>query len=47
MVQAQPAFRSGNLFAVHGFGLQLHLVVLLFLLCASLMISKTLRIPKP
>jgi hypothetical protein len=32
---------------VHIIGLELHLVSLLFLLSGSLMISKTLRIPKP
>jgi hypothetical protein len=41
------AFRGGNLFPVHLLHLQLHLIVLLFLLSGSLMISKTIRIPKP
>jgi CDP-diacylglycerol---serine O-phosphatidyltransferase len=41
------AFRGGTLFLVHPFGVALHLVALLFVLSGSLMISKTLRIPKP
>jgi CDP-diacylglycerol--serine O-phosphatidyltransferase len=41
------AFRGGNLFPVQLFGLQLHLTVMLFLLSGSLMISKTIHIPKP
>jgi len=41
------AFSAGNLFPLHVFGISLHAVVLLFLLSGSLMISKTLRIPKP
>src|SRR5438034_3156472 len=41
------AFSAGNLFPMHIFGITLHAVVLLFLLSGSLMISKTLRIPKP
>lgn len=41
------AFRSGNLFPVHVAGTPLHLIVLLFLLSGSLMISKTIHIPKP
>lgn len=40
-------FRHGYLFPVEAFGLRLHLVALLFLLSGSLMISKTIRIPKP
>jgi len=41
------AFHRGTLYPVAGGGLELHLVSLLFLLSGSLMISKTLRIPKP
>ena len=41
------AFHAGNLFPVQVLRLQLHLIVLLFLLSGSLMISKTIRIPKP
>jgi CDP-diacylglycerol--serine O-phosphatidyltransferase len=41
------AFATGQLYPVHLFGAKLHLVSLIFLLSGSLMISKTLRIPKP
>jgi CDP-diacylglycerol--serine O-phosphatidyltransferase len=41
------AFRHGVLWPVQAFGLRMHLVSLLFLLSGSLMISKTIRIPKP
>ena len=41
------AFHYRSLYPVHVLGLDLHLVSLLFLLSGSLMISKTLRIPKP
>ncbi len=41
------AFHRQNLFPVAMGGLTLHLVSLLFLLSGSLMISKTLKIPKP
>src|SRR5262245_8517333 len=41
------AFWAGNLLPVDVFGERLHLVALLFVLSGSLMISKTLRIPKP
>ena len=41
------AFRSGTLFPMQVLGVQLHLVGLLFLVSGSLMISKTIRIPKP
>ena len=41
------AFHYRNLYPVRVVGLELHLVSLLFLLSGSLMISKTLRIPKP
>lgn len=41
------AFHGGNLFPVQLLGLHLHLIVLLFLLSGSLMISKTIHIPKP
>ena len=40
------AFQRGALFPVTVMGMELHLAVLLFLLSGSLMISKTLRIPK-
>jgi len=41
------AFRTEAFFPIHVLGAQLHLVALLFLLSGSLMISKTIRIPKP
>jgi CDP-diacylglycerol--serine O-phosphatidyltransferase len=41
------AFYRGTLFPVDLFGVQLHAITLLFLVSGSLMISKTLRIPKP
>jgi CDP-diacylglycerol--serine O-phosphatidyltransferase len=41
------AFHYHTLYPVRVLGLELHLVTLLFLLSGSLMISKTLRIPKP
>jgi CDP-diacylglycerol--serine O-phosphatidyltransferase len=41
------AFHHGSLYPVRVLGLELHLVTLLFLVSGSLMISKTLRIPKP
>ncbi|HEX9746866.1 MAG TPA: CDP-diacylglycerol--serine O-phosphatidyltransferase [Methylomirabilota bacterium] len=41
------AFHRGALHPVTVGGLELHLVSLLFLLSGSLMISKTLRVPKP
>ena len=41
------AFHRGSLYPVRVLGAEIHLVVLLFLLSGSLMISKTLRIPKP
>jgi CDP-diacylglycerol---serine O-phosphatidyltransferase len=41
------AFRRGTLYPVHWLGVDVHLVVLVFLLSGSLMISKTLKIPKP
>ena len=40
------AFQQGALFPVRILGAEVHLVVLLFLLSGSLMISKTLKIPK-
>ena len=40
------AFARGDLFPVSALGFALHLPVLLFLLSGSLMISRTLRIPK-
>jgi CDP-diacylglycerol---serine O-phosphatidyltransferase len=41
------AFHQGALFPVRWLGVSFHLVALLFALSGSLMISKTLRIPKP
>jgi CDP-diacylglycerol--serine O-phosphatidyltransferase len=41
------AFHRGTLYPVTVAGLELHLVILLFLLSGSLMISKTLKVPKP
>ena len=41
------AFHRGTLYPVTVGGLELHLVSLLFLLSGSLMISKTLKVPKP
>jgi CDP-diacylglycerol--serine O-phosphatidyltransferase len=41
------AFHSGNLYPVRVLGAEFHLVALLFLVSGSLMISKTLKIPKP
>ena len=41
------AFYGGNLYRVSLFGVDWHLIALLFLVSGSLMISKTLRIPKP
>jgi CDP-diacylglycerol--serine O-phosphatidyltransferase len=41
------AFYYGNFLPVNVFGARLDLVALVFLLSGSLMISKTLRIPKP
>jgi CDP-diacylglycerol--serine O-phosphatidyltransferase len=41
------AFYGGNLYRVSLIGVEWHLIALLFLLSGSLMISKTLRIPKP
>jgi CDP-diacylglycerol--serine O-phosphatidyltransferase len=41
------AFYSGNLYRVSLLGVEWHLTALLFLVSGSLMISKTLRIPKP
>ncbi|MGH9833123.1 MAG: CDP-diacylglycerol--serine O-phosphatidyltransferase [Blastocatellia bacterium] len=40
-------FYRGNLYPVDLFGLEFHLPVLLFFISGCLMISKTLRIPKP
>jgi CDP-diacylglycerol--serine O-phosphatidyltransferase len=40
-------YRSETLLPVQPFGIRMHLVSLLFALSGSLMISKTLRIPKP
>jgi len=41
------AFYSGNLYRVEVFGVTFHAVALVFLASGALMISKTLRIPKP
>ena len=41
------AFYQGNLWPVDIGGVRFHLVVLLFVISGSLMISKTIRIPKP
>lgn len=41
------AFHRGTLYPVAVGGLELHLVSLLFFLSGSLMISKTLKVPKP
>jgi CDP-diacylglycerol--serine O-phosphatidyltransferase len=41
------AFLGGHLYRVELLGVEWHLIVLLFLVSGSLMISKTLRIPKP
>ena len=41
------AFRAGSLYPIEIAGLRFHLVSLLFVVSGSLMISKTLRIPKP
>ena len=41
------AFYSGNLYPITWLGVECHVIALLFLMSGSLMISKTLRIPKP
>ena len=41
------AFYRGTLYPVQWLGVDFHLVALLFFLSGSLMISKTLKIPKP
>ena len=41
------AFHAGSLFRVDALGVEWHAIVLLFLLSGSLMISKTIHIPKP
>jgi CDP-diacylglycerol--serine O-phosphatidyltransferase len=41
------AFHRGELYPVSVFGVDFHLPVVLFLVSGSLMISRTLRIPKP
>jgi CDP-diacylglycerol--serine O-phosphatidyltransferase len=41
------AFHHGSLYPIDALGVEWHAIVLLFLLSGSLMISKTLRIPKP
>ncbi len=41
------AFYGGNLYRVKLLGVEWHVTVLLFLVSGSLMISKTLRIPRP
>jgi CDP-diacylglycerol--serine O-phosphatidyltransferase len=40
-------FYRGNLFPFHLFGLNLHMPVALFFISGCLMISRTIRIPKP
>jgi CDP-diacylglycerol--serine O-phosphatidyltransferase len=41
------AFYGGSLLPIHLAGVTVHAIALVFLLSGSLMISKTLRIPKP
>jgi len=41
------AFYGGTLYRVNLFGIEWHAIALLYLVSGSLMISKTLRIPKP
>ncbi len=41
------AFHGGTLYPMNLLGVEWHAIVLLFLVSGSLMISKTLRIPKP
>jgi CDP-diacylglycerol--serine O-phosphatidyltransferase len=41
------AFYGGNLYRVEAFGVTFHAIALVFLASGALMISKTLRIPKP
>jgi len=41
------AFHGGHLYRVTLLGVEWHGIALLFLVSGSLMISKTLRIPKP
>jgi CDP-diacylglycerol--serine O-phosphatidyltransferase len=41
------AFYGGTLFRMNLFGIEWHAIALLYLVSGSLMISKTLRIPKP
>jgi CDP-diacylglycerol--serine O-phosphatidyltransferase len=41
------AFHRGNLYPVDLLGMELHLVALVFFVSGALMISKTLKIPKP
>jgi hypothetical protein len=41
------AFYTGNLYRVELPGVTFHVIALVFLLSGALMISKTLRIPKP
>jgi CDP-diacylglycerol--serine O-phosphatidyltransferase len=41
------AFANGNLYPIRVVGMTFHAIVLLFLLSGNLMISKTIRIPKP
>ena len=44
---AMAAFHYRSLYLVDLLGIELHLVTVLFLISGSMMISKTLRIPKP
>lgn len=41
------AFYSGNLFPAEILGMKVHLIGVLFVISGSLMISKTIRMPKP
>jgi len=41
------AFYGGSLYPIHLAGVTVHAISLVFLLSGCLMISKTLRIPKP
>ena len=41
------AFRTGSLYPIHLVGFEIHLLSIVFFVSGSLMISKTLHIPKP
>jgi CDP-diacylglycerol--serine O-phosphatidyltransferase len=47
LTMAVLAFRSGYLLPVEVLGVHLHVITFVFVLSGSLMISKTIRIPKP